>query len=1321
MQMNTTNEKERNIIIKILAKKSFFLCLFIFCACIFSDTSFATPDSARTIPPEYQKETPKKKPRLPSQRLGITISPASILKLPPLDTAPLLAEDAARRSGPARIGVHRDLDVSPETYGEWHDIDGRGRIWLFGIHSPDAFGIWIHLSQCYLPKGAQIYLYSPSRMDKYEGSYTQGGDYWTSIIWDNTVIVEFVVPILTDPPPFFVINKIGHIYHTVNRQLPTKKSLRQAGGSCRVDATCYPEWAPEGDAVGVMAFTTMGQIAACSGTMLDNQAEDYTPYFLTTEHCIASDAVADTARIYWFYETSTCNGSPPDLNNVPKSENAMLFESKTAIDFSVLEILGSVPRSLSWAKWSLTEPETGDSGVGLHHPGGAFLGDDDYRRILFGNIASSSTDYMWDIDHCLGGTETGSSGSPLFNSSHQIIGQLRGGGEPCSPDDLYGKFSLSYPYMQTLLQGGSDDELEDNDLRSSATEVEDEVYKSQVVKIFDEDWYRISVPENTKISVDLSFIHNHGNINLELYQGDNPNSISSSSGTGDSEHVEHLNEGGATDYFFRIFLNDDTRNTYNMIIKFGEADPAHWIKTYGLYDGTAYAVQQTSDDGFIVSGIYDYRSWVFKLDAGGNIQWQKNYASEENDFKQVTRRTLQPTKLGLSKPRMTISWAEQFSIQQTSEGGYVVAGQNENDYDYDALVFKLDLNGNIQWQKRYGGNNYDFTHAVKQTSDGGYIVVGTSYSFGMGNGDCWVLKLDSSGVVQWQKTYGGTENDVAYSIQQTLDDGYIVAGATMSFGVGNGDFWVLKLDNTGNVIWQKAYGGNDQDVAQFVQQTLDGGYIVAGESYSFGGVSIDFWVVKLASNGGVEWQKAYDVGADSAYSVNQTIDGGYIIAGDSRSFSDYDYDALALKLDTNGNIEWQHRYGGIDDEAIYSIQQTREGEYIAAGYSWSFLSNYGWVLNLDSTGNIADCSGVGSASATEYNTNAITSNTEGLALISTASAQPAGLLAIDLNDPAIEVCQAIMPEPELFVNRASIDFNYVGVNGLEVRDVRVFNKGQADLMIDSIDITGANASEFSESNDCSNVAVLDYCTIHVLCLPTAAGQKTASLDIISNDPHTPSLNIELNGNVGNLVTVTKSGTGDGTVTSTSGIDCGYVCGEAYQDGTIITLIATPEPNSTFNNWTGCDSSMGLTCSLTVNSDRIVTANFIADSPTYYTLDVTKDGTGSGTVQNCLMGIDCGLDCTEFYIDGTLTVLTAVPAGGSTFAGWTGEGCSGTESCVATMDENKTITATFTDIPNDPDFDGDGDIDGTDLSAFAMEVASGTNTISIEDFAFGFGL
>ena len=295
--------------------------------------------------------------------------------------------------------------------------------------------------------------------------------------------------------------------------------------------------------------------------------------------------------------------------------------------------------------------------------------------------------------------------------------------------------------------------------------------------------------------------------------------------------------------------------------------------------------------------------------------------------------------------------------QQTTDGGYIVAGYTESfgSGSNDAWILKLDEDGNVTWQKTYGGTAYDYATSSQQTTDGGYIVAGGTESFGSGSNDIWLLKLDGSGNVTWQKTYGGTALDVLYLVQQTTDGGYIAAGYTASFGSGSNDIWLLKLDGSGNVTWQKTYGGTASDYATSVQQTTDGGYIVAGGTRSFGAGDNDAWLLKLDGSGNVTWEKTYGgTGYDAATSVQQTTDGGYIVAGGTESFAAGVEYAWLLKLDGSGNVTWEKTYSGTVYSHASAVQQTTDGGYIVAGYTNSIdaASNDAWLLKLDGSGNV---------------------------------------------------------------------------------------------------------------------------------------------------------------------------------------------------------------------------------------------------------------------------------------------------------------------------------------------------------------------------------
>jgi hypothetical protein len=416
----------------------------------------------------------------------------------------------------------------------------------------------------------------------------------------------------------------------------------------------------------------------------------------------------------------------------------------------------------------------------------------------------------------------------------------------------------------------------------------------------------------------------------------------------------------------------------------------YWAKAYGgtEYD-CAYSVQQTSDGGYIVAGFtesFGWGGWLLKLDSAGSVIWQKVY---EGSFS---------------------------SVQQTADGGYIVAGSTKSfgAGGWDFWVLKLNSTGGVEWQKTYGGNSTDWAQSVQQTADGGYIVAGSTTSFHVVGADVWVLKLSSTGGVMWQKTYGGSGDDQACSIQQTADGGYTVAGITNSFGVVSAhtralkldsyspsppnhpppppmgfDVWVLKLDSTGSVVWQKTYGGTSDDEANCVEQTSDGGCVVAGYTRSYGGW--DDWVLKLGSSGSVEWQKTYggDFGS-GANCIEQTPDGGYIVAGFTGLSSVPLLEKLGgfwvLKLDSSGSVEWQETYGGGYPDQAGSVQQTSDGGYIVGGITYSFGAGNGdaWVLKLNSTGGVTWNSG---SNASTQATNAVPSDSN--AAISSTPVTPA--------------------------------------------------------------------------------------------------------------------------------------------------------------------------------------------------------------------------------------------------------------------------------------------------------------------------------------------
>ena len=415
----------------------------------------------------------------------------------------------------------------------------------------------------------------------------------------------------------------------------------------------------------------------------------------------------------------------------------------------------------------------------------------------------------------------------------------------------------------------------------------------------------------------------------------------------------------------------------------GQAPPIQWQKGLGG-SGVEWPdfFQMTADGSYIAAGTTDSNDgdvsgwhggsdiWVVKLSQTGVIQWQRC--------------------LGGSGDEVVVS------IQQTTDGGYIVFGTTTSTdgdvsgwhagYDIidgnplpDYWVVKLDNGGAIQWQKCLGGSGGEYiffyhhpNHPIQQTTDGGYIIIGTTRSnngdvFGWHPGydfngpvtDCWVVKLNNVGAIQWQTCLGGSGMDGGNSIYQTPDGGYILAGSVTSNNGdasgnhGSSDGWIVKLNSAGAIQWQKCLGGSSGEDAYFIQLTLDGGYIIAGYTSSNNGDvsgwhgTTDIWLVKLSGTGIIQWQKCLGGSSyDEVRSIQETTDGGSIIAGHTASnngdISGFHglYDIWLVKLSPSGVIQWQKCLGGTADDDVQWIQKTPDGGYIFAG---SAASNDGDV------------------------------------------------------------------------------------------------------------------------------------------------------------------------------------------------------------------------------------------------------------------------------------------------------------------------------------------------------------------------------------------
>ena len=235
----------------------------------------------------------------------------------------------------------------------------------------------------------------------------------------------------------------------------------------------------------------------------------------------------------------------------------------------------------------------------------------------------------------------------------------------------------------------------------------------------------------------------------------------------------------------------------------------------------------------------------------------------------------------------------------------------------------------IEFQRTYGGIGDDEGRCVKQTIDGGYIIAGSTSSFGAGATDLYLLKVDSLGNPQWQKTFGGPNIDRGYSLDITSDSGFAICGYTNSFGSGGYDIYLVRTDSLGNLLWSKTFGGTDWEFGYSIRQTSDAGFIIAGGTYSYGNGNEDAFIVKTDMNGAFAWSKTFGgANDDEAKSIKQTSDGGYILCGYTKSFGDSAGDVYVVKMNATGDTTWTREYGDSGLDEASDIIEVANGDFV---------------------------------------------------------------------------------------------------------------------------------------------------------------------------------------------------------------------------------------------------------------------------------------------------------------------------------------------------------------------------------------------------------
>jgi len=376
-----------------------------------------------------------------------------------------------------------------------------------------------------------------------------------------------------------------------------------------------------------------------------------------------------------------------------------------------------------------------------------------------------------------------------------------------------------------------------------------------------------------------------------------------------------------------------------------------WQKTFGeKEEDGAGSVRQTTDGRYIINGgIKSYGTgnsdvWLIKPDSIGNKVVDKTFGGN----------SCYGDKWVVTYGGSNEDWG--YSVKQTLDGSYVVVGGSMSfgSGDWDGCLLKINTNGKILFDKMLGGSYYDAFLSVEETNDEDYIIVGTTYSYGAGHSDLWLIKTDKAGKTIWQKTFGGIDYDEGFDVSITTDNGYIITGFTHSFGNAGGDVWLIKTDQDGNEIWNKTFGGKNFEKGYSVQQTTNGGFILSGGTYSFNSIKENVWLIKTDQDGNEIWNKTFGGSrCDESRSVQQTIDGGFILTGFTYSLSNHGEHAWLIKTDENGNEEWNKTFGGNKNDVGFDVKQTFDKGYIITGFTQTYSENINdvWLIKTDENGN----------------------------------------------------------------------------------------------------------------------------------------------------------------------------------------------------------------------------------------------------------------------------------------------------------------------------------------------------------------------------------
>lgn len=283
--------------------------------------------------------------------------------------------------------------------------------------------------------------------------------------------------------------------------------------------------------------------------------------------------------------------------------------------------------------------------------------------------------------------------------------------------------------------------------------------------------------------------------------------------------------------------------------------------------------------------------------------------------------------------------AHAYSICPTPDGGYAMAGkfQDSDDDSWDVYLVRTDANGDTVWTRSFGGPGDEIARSVIHTSDGGFVIAGKTQSLGDRDWNIYLLKTDAKGAKEWVSTYGETEMDFAKSVIQTSDGGYAMVGGTMGTDGETYDAYLVRTDPEGKQMWARAYGGDDGDFATSIAEVEGGGFIIGGATESFGKGVVDVYLIRTDGDGEVIWAETFGgEDWDVAWDVRQTSDGGFIAAGETKSFTEYGMDVYLVRTDSDGNSLWARNYGGDGRQTAQAVWEASEGDFVVGGYTYTY-------------------------------------------------------------------------------------------------------------------------------------------------------------------------------------------------------------------------------------------------------------------------------------------------------------------------------------------------------------------------------------------------